>query len=121
MDIIKNEIKLEQSKQKPNLHYLKVLDNLLIKNEVTFEDFSGTGNIVPIDYFMKNYLCFELHDECTDVIVYLCGFKIQMLKSGEYFFKHPFGVNNHVTIQNKSLDILEILAWNNFIGGYFKK
>jgi hypothetical protein len=119
MNIIKNAIQSEQAKNKPDNYYLKVLNKLVTKNEVTFEDFSNTGKIIPLEVFKKHYSGSDIHSECTDVVVYLCGFYIQMLKSGKYIYKFRMSIDTEIELEHKSLDVVEILAWNNFISKQF--
>jgi hypothetical protein len=119
MNIIKNEIIVEKSRVKPNDAYLKMLNNLLKHNEVTITDFSVSGKIVPVDVFKKNYSISDIHSECTDVVVYLCGFYIQMLKSGRYVYKFNMNIDTEVELEHKSLDVVERLAWDNFISKQF--
>lgn len=86
---------------------------------MTLNNFSNTGKIIPLEVFKKKYADFEVHPECTDVVVYINKFYIQMLKSGNYFFKYNVTKKKTVEIELNSLDIVESLAWDNFISNKF--
>lgn len=111
MNLIKQEIKLEKAKLKPDLHYLKLLKSIESMDKLEFEVFSNTGRITPFDVFRNENPNAKLHRECTDVVRYLGGFYIQMLKSGKYIYQFDVLPSTTVQVEHKSLDILELQMW----------
>lgn len=111
MNLIKQEIKIESAKEKPDFYYLKMLKSLESKDEIAFEMFSNTGRIIPADVFHKNNPKSKINPECTDVIRYLGGFFIQMLKSGRYIYEYDAKPSIKVQIEHNSLDVLELQMW----------
>lgn len=120
MNLIKLEIKKENGKVKPDLYYLKMLKSLENKGEVSFEMFSNTGRITPADVFKNENPEDKLHSECTDVVRYLGGFFIQMLKSGKYIYEFDIKPSTKVQIEHKSLDVLELQMWQKDVQDKFK-
>ena len=112
MSIIKLEIKKEQAKIKPDLHYLKILKSLEKESEITFDMFSNTGRIVPLEVFKAEDSNKVVDSDCTDVVRYLGGFYIQMLKSGSYLYEYFFEDSKTlVKTESVSLDVVELHAW----------
>lgn len=115
MNLIKQEIKIENAKEKPDFYYLKMLKSFESKDEIPFEMFSNTGRIIPAEVFHENNPELKLSPECTDVIRYLGGFFIQMLKSGRYIYEYNVKPSIIVQIEHKSLDIIELQMWQKYV------
>ena len=121
MNFIKQEIKTEKAKLKPDQHYLKLLKAIETNGKLEFETFSNTGRITPVDVFRSDNPNAKLHSECTDVVRYLGGFYIQMLKSGKYIYEFDVKPSTIVQIEHKSLDILEHQMWQKNVQEKFLK
>lgn len=111
MNLIKQEIKTEKAKVKPDEHYLKLLKAIESNRKMEFETFSNTGRITPVEVFKNENPNSIIHSECTDVVRYLGGFYIQMLKSGKYLYEFDVQPSTTVQIEHKSLNILEQQMW----------
>lgn len=121
MNLIKQEINNEKAKLKPDQHYLKLLKSIESMDKIEFEIFSNTGRITPVDVFRSDNPNAKLHSECTDVVRYLGGFYIQMLKSGKYIYEFDVKPSTIVQIEHKSLDILEHQMWQKNVQEKFLK
>lgn len=111
MNFIKQEIEIENAKTKPDLYYLKALKNIQSKGKMDFEAFSNTGRIIPVEVFKTENPNAKINLNCTDIVRYLGGFYIQMLKSGKYIYEFNLKPSTTVQIEHKSLDILELQMW----------
>lgn len=111
MNIIKQEIKTEKAKLKPDQHYLKLLKSIESMDKIEFEIFSNTGRITPVEVFKNENPNAVINANCTDVVRYLGGFYIQMLKSGNYIYQFDVQPSTTVKIEHKSLDVLELQMW----------
>jgi hypothetical protein len=61
-----------------------------MKSIITLEDFSNTGRFTGrVAYLDKNPEV-ELHEDCTDVVQYIGGHIIQVLKSGQFMVDEGF-------------------------------
>lgn len=61
------------------------------QKELTYSVFKDTGRLIQIERFMKNYPDKDVHVDATDVIVYIGGYNIQILKSGKHYIEHEDG------------------------------
>ena len=121
MNLIKQEIKLEKAKLKPDQHYLKLLNSIESMDKLDFEIFSNTGRIIPVDIFINENPNAVISSNCTDVVRYLGGFYIQMLKSGNYIYQFNVEPSTNVQIEHTSLDILELQMWQQNVQEKFLK
>lgn len=92
---------------------------IMAKKNITLVEFIDTGKITPVDVFNKKHPEFKIHNDCTDVVVYMDKIYIQMLKSGSYFFEYKVNKKKKVEIELITLDIVEVLAWENFISNKY--
>lgn len=104
---IELQLQVENSKQKPDKLYVDTINILKAKGELTRLEFSNTGRFCPRNFFLSNNPDVKLHDDCTDVVVYLGGFFIEALK-GNTFLAEADGLK----LTSKSLDNIEAMVWD---------
>lgn len=108
----------------PDSLYLQALNKMKDGGLLTLEDFSETGRFVDRQAFERDNPDIKLHPECTDVIVYMCGFYIQSLKGNVFFIsmKEDAQESDEIdrwTFANESLDKVESVLWNNRANKFF--
>jgi len=57
---------------------------------ITLEDFSNTGRFTNRETYLEKNPEVILHDDCTDVVQYIGGHIIQVLKSGQFMVDEGF-------------------------------
>lgn len=73
---------------------------------ITYDKFIDTGRFTPMDVYLKEYPRKTLHPDCAEVIIYIDGFIIQVLKTNEFYTKV-----GRQEIRHKSLDCVESALW----------
>ena len=61
-----------------------------MKSIITLEDFSNTGRFTGRASYLDKNPEVELHEDCTDVVQYIGGHIIQVLKSGQFMVDEGF-------------------------------
>jgi hypothetical protein len=61
-----------------------------MKSIITLEDFSNTGRFTGRAAYLDKNPEIELHEDCTDVVQYIGGHIIQVLKSGQFMVDEGF-------------------------------
>jgi hypothetical protein len=61
-----------------------------MKSIITLEDFSNTGRFTGRTAYLDKNPEVELHEDCTDVVQYIGGHIIQVLKSGQFMVDEGF-------------------------------
>lgn len=64
------------------------------------EAFINSGHFIPVEKYLESNPDAQLLADCTDVVEYMGGHIIQLLKSGEFYVDETFS--------SKSLDEAEI-------------
>lgn len=83
--LIKREIAQENKRDKPDVHYLRQLKDLLAMENITMKAWVNTGRFVNKTDFISDNPQTPLHKDCSDVIKYAGLFVIQGLKTGGFF------------------------------------
>jgi len=114
----------ELSSNLPDTLHLQALEKMRAGGVLTLEDFSETGRFVDRQTFARDNPNVVLHPECTDVIVYLCGFYIQSLKGSVFFISmketaHESDEIDRWTFTNENLDNVESVLWNSRGNNFF--
>lgn len=80
----------------------------------TLEAFKETGLITKKDV-VKNQE--ELHELCTDVIMYADGFYVQMLSNVSFYYdnKQKENLPKEVTFSSKNLDEVEAIVFSDYL------
>lgn len=121
---IDQQIADEMDRLVPDALYLQTLRKMKESSILTFNDFSETGRFVDRHTFERGNPNVKLHPECTDVIVYLCGFYIQSLKGNVFFISMKETANesdeiDRWTFTNENLDEVEHILWNSRANKFF--
>ena len=106
MNPITQEILSEKMRMNPDPLYIRKLQRLQDKGEITQQDFINTGRVVTLDFFKKRVYPFTLNNLCTDVILYVGDFYIQMLMDGDFLLE----VDN-IKVQSKDIELVEDVLW----------
>lgn len=61
-----------------------------MENKTTLENFSSTGRFTGRDAYLEKNPEVILHEDCTDVVQYIGGHIIQVLKSGQFMVDEGF-------------------------------
>lgn len=114
----------ELSSTLPDSLYLQALNKMKSGGLLTLEDFSETGRFVDRRTFESDNPTIQLHPECTDVIVYMCGFYIQSLKGSVFFIsvKEDAQESDEIdrwTYTKDDLDDVEYVLWNSTANKFF--
>lgn len=114
----------ELSSISPDILYIQTLEKMKASGVLTFDDFTETGRFVDRHTFERVNPNVQLHPECTDVIVYLCGFYIQSLKGNVFFIsmKETARESDEIdrwTFTNEVLDEVEHILWNSRANKFF--
>ena len=72
-----------------------------MENKTTLENFSSTGRFTGRDAYLEKNPEVILHEDCTDVVQYIGGHIIQVLKSGQFMVDEGF----------KSISLDEAEGW----------
>lgn len=70
-------------------------------SNITLENFSSTGRFTGRGAYLEKNPEVELHEDCTDVVQYIGGHIIQVLKSGQFMVDEGF----------KSISLDEAEGW----------
>jgi hypothetical protein len=85
MEQIKNQIKSELSKVKPNQFLITTLEKVLSSGELSFDDWQASGKFTTVKDFLHYRPTEVLHRDTDNVIEYIGGFYIQTLKDGMHY------------------------------------
>lgn len=120
------EITKEKLRKNPALGYIQRLQQLADKKKananVSHSEFIGTGRI----YAMQNYLTKydvprgSCHRKTQTVLVYMLGYKLDMLSTGFYYCEVP-GNGSMVIHQDKSVKVLEAILYKKMLEEYSTK
>lgn len=121
MKHVSQEILSEKMSKNPDPLYVRTLQRLQDKGEMTQDDFVKTGRIVTIQSFKQKVYPSTLRADCTDVMLYIGNFYIQILKNGDFFLEmgdadnpSDMGDMGYTKIQSKDLELVEVVLWNNY-------
>jgi hypothetical protein len=121
MKQVAQEILSEKMSKNPDPLYVRTLQRLQDKGEMTQDDFVKTGRITTIERFKKKVYPNTLRPDCTDVMLYIGNFYIQILKNGDFFLEmgdadnpSDIGDMGYTKIQSKDLELVESVLWNNY-------
>jgi hypothetical protein len=104
MGLINNHLNKENLKSNKDIYLLAKLSRVNDKGSMTFNEWQESGRFIDRKSFETYNPNENLHVDCSDVVMYLGGVYIQLLKSGEFFLDaHASG---------KSLDAIEIILWD---------
>lgn len=113
MSIISEEILKEKLKDKPDKLYIQTLQKMQDENP-SFELFINTGRIMPKELFLNYNKKIRLNFDCSDVVRYVGGFYVQILKTGEFLLEINDADQSdemNTIIKDKSLDVIEEELW----------
>lgn len=85
-ELFLREVLNEKNRKHPSKHYIQRLQKSAdAEIEFTFSVFKDTGRLMWVGDFDMHYPDQTIHDDCTDVMVYIGGLHIQMLSSGGWY------------------------------------
>jgi hypothetical protein len=113
MKAIKDQIKKESCKDKPDYYVLENLNRILDNGMITFSEWKDSGRFMNVNTFMELYPKEKIHKDCIDVVHYFGGMYIQALKTNKFFIEPK--------TYGKSLDAMEELVWKERAEKLFKK
>tara|TARA_R110000796_G_scaffold35600_1_gene91316 strand:- start:420 stop:755 length:336 start_codon:yes stop_codon:yes gene_type:complete len=105
-NLIKKEIQSYKEKYPNNKSYVQRLQQMLDIDVYTQKDFISTGSMQRRKRYESNYPSKTLDKNCCDVMVYLGGYKIEMLCTGEFLFEGE---------SSKKIDKLENILYKKYI------
>lgn len=121
MKQVSQEILSEKMSKNPDPLYVRVLQRLQDKDEITQDDFVKTGRIVTIENFKKKVYPSTLRPDCTDVMLYIGNFYIQILKNGNFFLEmgdadkpYDMGDMGYTKMESKDLELVESILWTKY-------
>lgn len=121
MNHISQEILSEKMSNNPDPLYVRILQRLQDKDDITENDFVKTGRIVTIQKFKEKLKSSTLRTDCTDVMLYIGNFYIQILKDGDFFLEmgdadnpSDMGDMGYTKMQSKDLELIESVLWNKY-------
>jgi hypothetical protein len=121
MNHISQEILSEKMSKNPDPLYVRILQRLQDKDDITENDFVKTGRIVTIQKFKEKLKSSTLRIDCTDVMLYIGNFYIQILKDGDFFLEigdvdnpYDMGDMGYTKMQSKDLELIESILWNKY-------
>lgn len=74
-----------------------------MKEIITFNEWQDTGRFMERELFEENNPKENLHFDCTDIVYYLGGAYIQVLKTGDFFID--------TKTSSKNLEDVEKALW----------
>jgi hypothetical protein len=123
MSLIAEEILKEKLKDKPDKLYIQTLQKMQ-DGDMSFELFINTGRITPRELFAHYNPKARLRPDCKDVVKYVGGFYIQILKTGEFLLEINDADQSdemNSIIQDKSLDVVEEELWHRVARKFISK
>ena len=125
MNIIFKEILFQKLKEKPNRKFIRRLQNYVDNtDEMTLEDFQSFGRFMSRWKFLDEIMILSefrsknlnqriLLPDCSDVLVYLDGFYIQVLKDNTFYKRI-----GDEEMQSKDITEVEEFYWNKHVYKY---
>lgn len=118
MKQVTQEILSEKMSKNPDPLYVRTLQRLQDKGEMTQDDFVKTGRITTIERFKQKVYPSTLRPDCTDVILYIGNFYIQILKDGNFFLEigdidNPSD-RGYTKMESKDLELIESILWTKY-------
>jgi hypothetical protein len=123
MSLIAEEILKEKLKDKPDKLYIQTLQKMQ-DGEMSLELFINTGRITPRELFIRYNPKARLRPDCMDVVRYVGGFYIQILKTGEFLLEINDADQSdemNSIIKDKSLDMVEEELWHRVARKFISK
>ncbi len=123
MSLIAEEILKEKLKDKPDKLYIQTLQKMQ-DGEMSLELFLNTGRITPRELFLNYNPKSRLKPDCMDVVRYVGGFYIQILKTGEFLLEIIDADQSdemNTIIKDKSLDVVEEELWHRVARKFISK
>ena len=121
MKQVSQEILSEKMRKNPDPLYIRTLQRLQDKGEMTQDDFINTGRIVTKQYLKQRVYSSTLHPDCTDVLLYIGDFYIQILKDGSFFLEmgdannpYDMGDMGYTKTQSHDIELVESVLWNKY-------
>lgn len=110
MKNVSEEILKEKMRKNPDPLYVRTLQRLQDKGTMTIKDFINTGRITTLKNFKERVYPSTLLPECTDVMLYIGDFYLQILKDGEFYLemndKHGVSI-----VKSKNIELVELVLW----------
>lgn len=121
---IDKQIADELDAVRPDSLRISTLRKIKESGILTFDDFCETGRFINQSNFSTKINEPPLHPDCTDVVVYMCGFYIQSLKGDKFFInmKETANESDEVerwTFSNENLEEVEKILWNSRANKFF--
>jgi hypothetical protein len=104
MKQLESHLQKERAKSKLNPHLIKELTKVINRGTITLPEWRDSGRFIGVDDYMKDNADAILHVDCTDVVEYMGGGIIQVLKNGEYFID--------AEIKSDKLPDMEEVLWH---------
>lgn len=120
------EILLQKQLEKPDRHYILMLQRLLDKGEMTKRDFINTGRIMDVNSYRMNYGvqmpiwgAAPIGKDTKDVVRYAGGFCIQALPNQEGWLFNSNDANEGDEVSTmfraNSLPEVESFMWKHYV------
>jgi len=100
---IENYYKIELAKENPDQSILSKLSKILERGTLTLNEWKLLGKFIPKSEFLAENPNVSLLKTCSEVIQYIGGHYIQVLKSGTFRYNS--------SIKGKVLDDVEDKIW----------
>lgn len=121
MNAITQEILSEKMRMSPDPLYIRTLHRLQDKEFITEQDFIKTGRVLSTKSFYERVSYSRLHPECTNVIMYVGDYYIQVLKDGNFLLEmgnadDPFDMDDmgYTKAQSRDIEIIEGILWTKY-------
>lgn len=121
---IDKQIADEWDTMRPDSLRITTLHKMKEAGILTFDDFCETGRFISRSGFTAVPNDPPLHPDCTDIVVYMCGFYIQSLKGDKFFINMQETANEsdeieRWTFSNDQLEEVEAVLWNSRANKFF--
>ena len=86
-NLIEKEIQSLKLNYPTSKSYIQRLQQMLDMETYTQKDYVSTGLMTPRKKYETKFPEVNLSERCTDVMSYVGGYYIEMLRNGRYFFE----------------------------------
>jgi hypothetical protein len=119
MNAIAQEILSEKMRSNPDPLYIRTLQRLQDKGEITEKDFVSTVRIIEHKDFAGDQFFFLGKKDCTHIMKYIGGFQIEITEEG-YFYLSIYQEGIGLTkIETKNIELLESILWSYYAKNKF--
>ena len=94
---------------------IQLMQQLSDREDWSVKDFSQFGQLMPVAEFRSEYdlAIYEIHDDCTDIMLYPQMYYINLLKDGTWSYKGL--LTPTVIFCDHRLDVVEAYMYNDIL------